>query len=77
MYESGNALLVGMTGVIKIKFKKYWGDVTKINILLYVVIILDPQFKLCGLIYRLNLANGRDQVDSITLRLKKPLMRCL
>ncbi|KAL0541869.1 hypothetical protein IC582_021947 [Cucumis melo] len=43
---SANALLVGMANNMKAKFEKYWGNNEKNNLLLYVVIVLDPRKKL-------------------------------
>ncbi|KAL0547021.1 hypothetical protein IC582_016942 [Cucumis melo] len=43
---SANAFLVGMANNMKAKFEKYWGNNEKNNLLLYVVIVLDPRKKL-------------------------------
>lgn len=34
---------------MKEKFDKYWGDINKMNMLIYMVVILDPEYKLFGL----------------------------
>ncbi|WCJ37928.1 hypothetical protein M5689_019020 [Euphorbia peplus] len=31
---------------MKVKFDKYWGDIKKINVLIYFLVILDPREKL-------------------------------
>lgn len=46
-YNDSVMLLNGMT--IRMKFDKYWKDVERINILLFVVVILDPGYKLVNI----------------------------
>lgn len=38
-----------MASNMKSKYDKYYGDINRMNIFLYVVIILNPQFKLYGM----------------------------
>ncbi|KAL0403443.1 UNVERIFIED_CONTAM: putative AC transposase [Sesamum radiatum] len=42
---SDDDIFVNMARQIKVKFDKYWGDVEKMNMILYVPIMLDPRLK--------------------------------
>ncbi|CAL9020524.1 unnamed protein product, partial [Prunus brigantina] len=42
-------VLKDMTLNMKLKFKKYWGDLDKLNQILMVALVLDPQYKLGNL----------------------------
>nr|XP_023897527.1 zinc finger BED domain-containing protein RICESLEEPER 1-like [Quercus suber]XP_023897528.1 zinc finger BED domain-containing protein RICESLEEPER 1-like [Quercus suber]XP_023911229.1 zinc finger BED domain-containing protein RICESLEEPER 1-like [Quercus suber]XP_023911230.1 zinc finger BED domain-containing protein RICESLEEPER 1-like [Quercus suber] len=46
LVKSQNALLKSTATNMQTKFEKYWGEGEKINLLLYVVVVLDPQKKL-------------------------------
>ncbi|KAL0340775.1 UNVERIFIED_CONTAM: putative AC transposase [Sesamum radiatum] len=43
--RSDDDILVDMARQIKVKFDKYWGDVEKMNMMLYVAVMLDPRLK--------------------------------
>uniref|UniRef100_A0A7N1A947 BED-type domain-containing protein n=1 Tax=Kalanchoe fedtschenkoi TaxID=63787 RepID=A0A7N1A947_KALFE len=38
--------LVEMANKMKAKYDKYWGDITKMNMIIYIGVVLDPRFKL-------------------------------
>ncbi|CAL2278017.1 unnamed protein product [Prunus armeniaca] len=42
-------VLKDMTLNMKMKFKKYWGDLHKLNQILMVALVLDPRYKLGNL----------------------------
>lgn len=44
--ESTNSDFVSMAKKMKDKYDKYWGDIGKMNMLIYVSIVLDPRHKL-------------------------------
>ena len=46
LVKSQNTLLKNTSTNMQTKFEKYWGEGEKINLLLYVVVVLDPQKKL-------------------------------
>ena len=50
---------------MRVKFDKYWGDLTRLNILLYVATILDPRLKISGMLYGLRLAYDQAWTDLI------------
>jgi hypothetical protein len=74
--QSTDPLLSAMARRMKVKYDKYWGDFDRINWLLFVAVILDPQNKMVTLEYwcRNNLlikmaeqllASLRDDIDRL------------
>ena len=51
-------LLSAMATRMKIKYDKYWGNIEKINRLLFVAVILDPRVKLAVLEFWVNSVLG-------------------
>ncbi|KAB1205668.1 hypothetical protein CJ030_MR7G017840 [Morella rubra] len=43
---SGDLFLADMAKRMQMKYNKYWGDLTKVNRLLFVAAVLDPQYKI-------------------------------
>lgn len=41
-----DSILIDMADKMKVKFEKYWGDFDNMNILLFVVVVLDPRYKI-------------------------------
>ncbi|KAL4013554.1 hypothetical protein IC575_025726 [Cucumis melo] len=62
---NANALLVGMANNMKAKFEKYWGNNEKNNLLLYVVIVLDPRKKLRFVSFCLKNVFGPEVAESM------------
>ncbi|KAK6915218.1 hAT-like transposase, RNase-H fold, partial [Dillenia turbinata] len=44
--ESEDSGTASMASTMKRKYDKYWGNIDKINIFLFIVVVLDPRFKL-------------------------------
>ena len=42
----GDPLLKGMAQRMKLKSNKYWGSVDRINLMLFVAVVVDPRYKL-------------------------------
>ena len=42
----GDLLLKGMAQRMKLKYDKYWGSVDRINLMLFVAVVVDPRYKL-------------------------------
>ena len=42
----GDPLLKGMAQRMKLKYDKYWGSVDRINLMLFVAVVVDPRNKL-------------------------------
>jgi hypothetical protein len=73
--ESSDPLLNTMANKMKVKYDKYWGDVEKINPLLFVTTLLDPRYKMDGLEYWFRLSFGAEKAERIDSQLKWVLGR--
>lgn len=73
--ESSDPLLNTMANRMKMKYDKYWGDVEKINPLLFVASLLDPRYKMAGLEYWFRLSFGAEKAERIDSQLKWVLGR--
>lgn len=58
---SDDGYLVDMARQMKYKLDKYWGNVEKMNMMLYVAFILDPPYKFSYLQYFLRICMGQKQ----------------
>jgi hypothetical protein len=65
--ESSDPLLSTMANKMKVKYDKYWGDVEKINPLLFVATLLDPRYKMDALEYWFDLVLGLKKQKGLTL----------
>jgi hypothetical protein len=74
-FESSDPLLSTMTKKMKVKYDKYWGDVEKINSLLFVTSLLDPRYKIITLEYWFRLSFGVDKAKWMDTQLKWVLDR--
>jgi hypothetical protein len=74
--QSPNPLMSSMASKMKVKYDKYWGNFEKINQLLFVVVILDPRYKLVAFNYwcRKNVSNEVE--DNLIDTLKEDII-CL
>jgi hypothetical protein len=73
--ESSDPLLSIMANRMKVKNDKYWGDVEKINPLLFVASLLDPRYKMIALEYWFRLSFGVDKAKQMDTQLKWVLGR--
>ncbi|XP_062104180.1 uncharacterized protein LOC133815344 [Humulus lupulus] len=55
---------------MKIKFDKYWGNVEKQNLLLYVVVVLNPRYKLKFVTCCLKKLYSADEVKTLIMSVK-------
>lgn len=62
---SDNLQMRKMALIVRVKYGKYCGDLSKLNILLCVALILDPHMKIDGMVYGLGIAYGHASVDFI------------
>ena len=65
MRRGSNERMRGMVVTMMLKYDKYWGDLTRMNIFLYVAVILDPRLKVSGLLYGLGLVHDQVWTDII------------
>jgi hypothetical protein len=68
--ESSDPLLNTMANKMKVKYDKYWGDVEKINPLLFVATLFDPRYKMAGSEYWFRLSFGAEKAERIDSQLK-------
>ncbi|KAG2709415.1 hypothetical protein I3760_05G238000 [Carya illinoinensis] len=66
-------LLSGMAMRMQAKYDKYWGDVEKINRLLFVAVILDPRYKLALIEFWANSTMGAVKAARFITALKQDL----
>jgi hypothetical protein len=71
--DSDDYLLSSMTIKMKMKYDKYWGDLEKINPLLFVASVLDPRYKMIILEFWLTSNVGEEKSEKITTKLKNAL----
>jgi len=57
------------------KYNKYWGDLDKVNVLLFVAVILDPRTKLGSLEYWFNDLLSVEQCTDMIIKLKNHLQK--
>ena len=75
MVAGGHIRMREMSLIMRTKYDKYWGDLTKANILLYVAVVFDPRYKLDGMIFGLGLAYGQVWAELIAARVRETLTR--
>jgi hypothetical protein len=73
---SSNHILSAVSWDMKMKYKKYWGTMDKINLLLYVAHVLEPRTKLKAFQYYLVKCSGPEWVKQIETNVKD-LLNCL
>lgn len=70
---SDKPMLKDMAYKMRLKFDKYWGNVEKQNILLYVAVVLDPRYKLKFVICCLKKLYSEEDTNAIVESVKKCL----
>lgn len=70
---SEDKLLSSMPASMKKKYDKYWGDVEKINSLLFITIVLDPRFKMNYVKYCFGCMNDAKTAAKLTFKVEKTL----
>jgi hypothetical protein len=63
--QSGDMLLSNMAQRMKVKYDKYWGGIEKVNMLLFVAIVLDPRYKLVVVEFWFNQVFGTKKTNEI------------
>ncbi|KAM4132835.1 hypothetical protein ACJW30_01G282100 [Castanea mollissima] len=57
------------------KFDKYWGNIEKLNLMMFVVIVLDPRYKLRFVNFWFTKWNPRAVAEDMTKKVKRALVR--
>ncbi|KAB1220465.1 putative AC transposase [Morella rubra] len=73
--DSHDDLLSAMAFRMKLKYEKYWGDVEKINRLLFVAVILDPRYKIITLEFWFEKVMGVEEGEKFIEMLKVDVER--
>ncbi|GAU34708.1 hypothetical protein TSUD_29500 [Trifolium subterraneum] len=60
---------------MKAKYEKYWGDVKKMNMLIFVAVALDPRHKMRFVRWGLNKAYEKDVADSLYKKAEETLYK--
>ena len=71
---SGDVVLGEMAKRMLDKYDKYWGNIEKVNILLYVAIVLDPQNKLEFMEFCFKKMYASEEAKVITKKVKETVV---
>jgi hypothetical protein len=71
--ESSDPICHAMGSKMKVKCDKYWGDITNMNPLLFISVILDPRRKFDGLKVQLQDMYGLEKGGTMALQMKDVL----
>jgi hypothetical protein len=73
--ESGNYILSSMVEKMLMKYNKYLGDIDRVNVLMFIVVILDPRTKLGSLEYWFKDVLSEEQCTKMVKKLKHNLQQ--
>ncbi|XP_062149714.1 zinc finger BED domain-containing protein RICESLEEPER 1-like [Alnus glutinosa] len=73
--DSDDYVLSSMAGKMMSKYNKYWGDLDKVNVLLFIAVILDPRTKLGSLEYWFKDVLSVHQCTDMMIKLKNHLQK--
>lgn len=71
--ESSDFDLANMADKMREKYEKYWGDIEKMNMVIFIAPIFDPRHKLEYVEYALDQLYGTDKSDSMKKKVKSVL----
>nr|POE71034.1 zinc finger bed domain-containing protein ricesleeper 1 [Quercus suber] len=71
----GDPLLKGMAQRMKLKYDKYWGSVDRINLMLFVAVVVDPRYKLKYVRFWFKQWYDKEKADELGLRVREVLNR--
>lgn len=55
---------------MKNKYNKNWGSIDRFNLIIYLIFMLDPQYKMITMKFQLKKCKGDDLVDMIDITVK-------
>jgi uncharacterized protein DUF4413 len=73
LLDSDDMSMSLMASVMKEKYDKYWGDPEKINLLIFVAVVLDPRYKLEYVEWMLVEVYGSSVGNSLAKKVKEAL----
>ena len=71
----GDPLLKGMTQRMNLKYDKYWGTVDRINLMLFVAIVVDRRYKLKYVEFWFKQWYDKEKANELGLRVQDALNR--
>ena len=71
----GDSLLKRMAEGMKMKYEKYWGNIEKINLLLFVAVVLDPRYKMKYIVYWFNKWYAKPKAKSMIEKVRGAIDR--
>uniref|UniRef100_A0A2N9G4S1 HAT C-terminal dimerisation domain-containing protein n=1 Tax=Fagus sylvatica TaxID=28930 RepID=A0A2N9G4S1_FAGSY len=71
----GDSLLKSMAEGMKMKYDKYWGNIEKMNLLLFVAIVLDPRYKMKYIVYWFNKWYAKPKAESMVEKVRGAIDR--
>jgi hypothetical protein len=66
----GDSLLKKMAKDMKMKYKRYWGNIEKMNLLLFVAVVLDPRYKMKYIVYWFNKWYDKPEAESMVEKVR-------
>uniref|UniRef100_A0A2N9EGL3 hAT-like transposase RNase-H fold domain-containing protein n=1 Tax=Fagus sylvatica TaxID=28930 RepID=A0A2N9EGL3_FAGSY len=60
---------------MKMKYEKYWGNIEKMNLLLFVAIVLDPRYKMKYIVYWFNKWYAKPKAESMVENMRGAIDR--
>uniref|UniRef100_A0A2N9HQJ0 HAT C-terminal dimerisation domain-containing protein n=1 Tax=Fagus sylvatica TaxID=28930 RepID=A0A2N9HQJ0_FAGSY len=64
-----------MAEVMNMKYEKYWGNIEKMNLLLFVVVVLDPRYKMKYIVYWFNKWFAKPKTKSMVEKVRGAIDR--
>uniref|UniRef100_A0A2N9F535 hAT-like transposase RNase-H fold domain-containing protein n=1 Tax=Fagus sylvatica TaxID=28930 RepID=A0A2N9F535_FAGSY len=71
----GDSLLKKMAEDMKMKYEKYWGNIEKMNLLLFVAVVLDPRYKMKYIVYWFNKWYDKPKAESMVEKVRGAIDR--
>jgi hypothetical protein len=71
----GDSLLKRMVEGMKMKYEKYWGNIEKMNLLLFVVVVLDLRYKMKYIVYWFNKWYAKPKAESMVEKVRRAIDR--
>ena len=72
---NGDSLLKSMAEGMKMKYEKYWGNFEKMNLLLFVAVVLDPRYKMKYIVYWFNKWYAKPKAESMVEKVRGAIDR--
>jgi hypothetical protein len=71
----GDSFLKSMAEGMKMKYEKYWENIEKMNLLLFVAVVLDPRYKMKYIVYWFNMWYAKPKAESMVEKVRGAINR--